>query len=111
MSDVERRYSHWVATILQSIGGTLIAILLVWIAGNQVTIITSQAVLQEKFSAQAKAQLSFISGAGYTHEEIKEWFEQIWPRLRAGSENTEILKSEIEDLCNCIITLNEPEPF
>jgi len=111
MSETERRTANWVGTILQSVGGTIMAILLVWIASNQVTIITSQAVLQRDFVAQAESLKRFTRSAEVTHAEVKEWLEQIWPRLRAHGENLEVLAREIEDLCQCPVDLKRPEDF
>ena len=111
MTDEDRRHKDWFATVLQSIGGTIAAILLVWIASNQVTIITSQAVLQRDFVAQSDALKTFTRNANFTHDEVKEWFTQVWPRLRAHGENVELLRNEVEDVCSCSIDLKTPDDF
>ena len=107
---VESKVS-WVGTILQSVGGTLVAILLMWIASNQVTIITSQAVLQRDFVSQAQSITRFIKHQDTTNSEVKDWMSQIWPRLRTHGENIAVLKNELEDICKCPITLKRPEEF
>lgn len=108
---IENSKQDWIFTILQSVGGTLVAILLVWIAGNQVKIITSQAVLQRDFAAQAKALDSFTEGAKGKHTEVDSYLAQIWPRLRVHGENIEALRREIQALCGCIVQLKSPEKF
>ena len=111
MEYLDRRPSNWVSTVLQSIGGTLIGILLVWIAGNQVTIGKAQAVLQRDFVAQADLMTRYINAAERDTDEVKEWMAQIWPRLRTHGENVELLRNEVEDICKCKIILKRPEDF
>jgi hypothetical protein len=51
--------------------------------------------------------------------EMREWFRQLWPRIRNNTENIEHVKNELEDLCravnpgsaHCTVKLNEPEKF
>lgn len=103
--------STWLSALLQSIAGVLIAVLLSWIASNQVDIITSQAVLQRDFVAQKNEITQFMVRSQGTDSEVKDWMKQIWPRLRTHGENIEVLRNEIEDICNCPIVLKRPEDF
>ena len=102
---------QWLGAFLTTIGAMLAGSLLIWIAANQVSIVTSQAVLQRDFQAQAKAILEYntIDRAGDL--EVKEWFKQIWPRLRVHGENVAILKRYMEDVCACEVELKQPERF
>lgn len=110
-SSLDRRARHWLITWISSVGGTLVAVLLMWIASNQVTLITSQAVLQRDFVAQADALKTYTTEGKFTDKEIKEWMAQMWPRLRNNTENIEILRAVFESFCDCDVDLNEPEKF
>jgi len=101
----------WFINFLATVGAVLMASLLLWIANTQASIITSQAVLQRDFQAQAEAFRSYneIDRAGDL--EVKEWFKQIWPRLRVHGENVAILKRYMEDVCACEVELKKPERF
>ncbi len=102
---------RWVTTFLTTMGAMLIGSLLIWIASNQVNIVTSQAVLQRDFQAQTRAFNAYneIDRAGDL--EVREWFKQIWPRLRVHGENVAILKRYMEDVCVCEVELKQPERF
>lgn len=97
--------------IMQSVAGTLIGVLLMWIAGNQVTLGKGQAVLQRDFVAQADSVSLYMARAEKDNQEMREWMSQVWPRLRTHGENIAILKNEIEDVCACKIELKRPEEF
>lgn len=101
----------WLITALATIGATLTGALLLWIAGNQVSIATSQAVLSNEFQAQTKAFEQYSNDNKENDRELREWMEQIWPRLRNHGENIEIVRRHIESICDCDIELNEPEKF
>jgi len=101
----------WFVNFLATLGATLTGALLLWIASNQVSIVTSQAVLARDFQAQAEAFNAYntIDQAGDL--EVKEWFKQIWPRLRVHGETVAILQRYLEDLCTCDVELKKPERF
>ena len=103
--------NRWMSQVLATIGATLTGALLLWIAGNQMTISTSQAVLQRDFQAQAQAFEKYNAEDQANDAELRDWMSQIWPRLRNHGENMEILKRHLEGLCSCEVQLNEPERF
>ena len=102
---------RWVTTFLTTIGAMLVGSLLIWIANNQVNIVTSQAVLQRDFQAQTRAfnEYNKVDRAGDL--EVREFIANIWPRLRNNSQNITILKKHMEDVCVCEVELKRPEKF
>lgn len=103
--------SNWLSTALTSMGATLAGALLLWIASNQLTIATSQAILSAEFNSQARILQEYTTHTKLQDDELREWFKQVWPRLRTHGENIVTLKSELEDLCDCTIRLEEPDKF
>lgn len=108
MTEVQTR---WFTTFLATMGATLTGALLLWIASNQVSIVTSQAVLQEQFEQQTKALIAYNDADRAINFQTNEYFAKIWPRLRVHGENVSTLKRYIETLCNCDIELKTPERF
>jgi len=102
---------RWITTFMTTVGAVLVASLLLWIATTQASIITSQAVLQQQFQAQTEAFNSYNQADRTGDLEVKEWFKQIWPRLRVHGENVAILKRYMEDVCACEVELKKPERF
>ena len=101
---VETSTPRWLNTILVSIGGTLAAALLLWIANSQLTLVTTTAVMAEQVQHMTQIQT----------EQAKRYdglLNQIWPRLRAHGSNIAILAREIESICKCKVKLTEPEEF
>ncbi len=107
----ETIHYKWLATFLTTIGAVLTASLLIWIATSQVSIITSHAILQKDIQAQTEALEVYNESHRTGDLEIKEWFKQIWPRLRVHGENVAILKRYMEDICQCEVELKKPERF
>lgn len=101
----------WLVTALATIGATLTGALLLWIAGNQVSITTSQAVLSTQFKAQTRAFEQYSQENKKNDMELRDWLEQIWPRLRVHGENIEVIKRHLELICDCEVELNDPERF
>ena len=102
---------RWINTFLATMGATLTCALLLWIASNQMAISTQQAVLQRDFQAQALAFAEYNVIGRNQNTEVKEWFREIWPRLRVHDENVTILQRHVQELCNCQIPLNKPDKF
>jgi hypothetical protein len=68
-------------------------------------------VLQFQVKALSDEVKGASGSASLNVSRLERSIDTIWPRLRAHGENAELLRREIERLCNCKIKLNEPEKF
>lgn len=101
----------WIATILTSLGATLMGALLLWIASSQLSVSKEIAVLasaMQHMNTQIALErddrakeLEFITGR----------FDRIWPRIRSNSANITILERRLEALCKCEVELQTPEEY
>jgi len=108
--DAEARSDiRWVSIFLTTIGAVLTCSLLIWIASNQVEIVTSQAVLQRDVQAQTRAFTEYNKADRAGDLEVREFIAKIWPRLRNNTQNIYILKKHMEDICVCEVELKRPE--
>ena len=107
----ERINARGLSTFLTTIGAVLTCSLLIWIASNQVEIVTSQAVLQRDVQAQTRAFNEYNKLDRLGDLEVRDFISKIWPRLRNNSQNIAILKKHMEDICVCEVELKRPEKF
>lgn len=108
---VEQVAPKWVGTILTSMGATLAAGLLLWIANGQFKLALEQAKTRETLTNFAEVVQKSNNDLLIRMNRLQTNQDRIWPRLRAHGENAEILKREIEALCKCDIELNDPEEY
>jgi hypothetical protein len=78
---------------LAPIGGTLTAAAIVWVTSSQLSVTTQLALIQQ------------------TQNQQDTRLGQVWPRLRTHGENIHILRDQVENICQCDISLSEPERF
>lgn len=108
---VEHTGPKWVITALTSVGATLAGGLLLWIASSQLTITTNLAVVTRNQEVIVEKLLDTTDSVEARLDSMTALMNQVWPRLRTHGENIEILRREIETLCDCEITLKTPEKF
>jgi hypothetical protein len=108
---VEQTSPKWLTTALTSLGAALTGGLLLWIASSQLSITTEIAVVSRNQEVMVEKLTETTSATEIRLDAIAALVNQIWPRLRAHGENMEILRRELEELCQCKIDLKQPEQF
>ena len=108
---VEQTGPKWLITMLTSLGGVLMAALLLWIASSQLTLVTTTAVIQRDLQSQSEAIDNIHEQQKSALQRVNLNINQIWPRLRAHGENIEVLRQALESMCECKVKLAEPEKF
>ena len=101
----------WLTTMLTSVGGVLVAGLLMSIALSQSDIVTHQAVLSEKFDNQAATMDISNNAIQSEQKRLSDLMRKIFPRLRTHGENIVILHRQAEEQCSCKIKMQTPEEF
>ncbi len=111
MDDRRTTHPNWIMIVLSSLGATLAGGLLLAIAATTFLLAKEVAVLQTTVAAQTLVIRETARDGDADIKEIKEWFAQLWPRTRVLGTNMQILKRQVEALCNCSIKLEQPERF
>ena len=101
----------WIATILTSLGATLVGALLLWIASSQLSVSRDIAVLANSMEAMREQQVADGIERAQELDYITGRFDRIWPRIRANNTNITILHRKLEELCDCEVQLSDPEAF
>lgn len=100
-----------IQTSLVTIGSTLAAGLLIWIASSQLDIVKNQIGVQRDVTTATHLMREVAEKTEMEIARVDNHLNQVWPRLRVHGENIAILTRELEDLCECKIDLKKPEKF
>jgi len=90
----------WYVTLLATLGAGLLMSMLLWVGASLTSLQTTTAVMAKEMHGVTAAMTA-----------VDKRLTRVWPRLRAHGENIEVLKRELETLCDCTIKLNDPEQF
>ena len=108
---IERRQRSLWNTLIGGIAGTLCSALLIWVAASQLNITTETALLNQKLEQQETLMTSYLERKEEMISNLLQNQNNIWPRLRTHGENIQVLKREIERMCDCQVELKQPERF